>query len=567
MGAHAESRTFAPAGPALPDRYRPLRLIASGGTAHVWCAEDRSLTRRVAVKLLAEPFASDPGAVRRFAREARAAAHLSAHPHVVTIYDVGETRPEDGSNPAPFIVMEHMAGGTVADALRVGDISPDDSVRWLHEAASALDYAHAKGIVHRDIKPANLLLDRHSSLHVADFGIAQIGRDDSFTVAGQVLGTASYLAPERALGRPATVASDLYSLAVTWFELLAGERPFTAPTYLAQARQHLEQDPPRASEVNRRLPAALDAVMTRGMAKLPEDRWPSAQAFADAVSGALAPSAVPRTGRAAALSRGRRVTAAALAGYPIGAAAAQAAPTSATRRRPAVAVQARRPTTPPATRLSERRIAPGPLAGALVSLAAVVVGIAWIVSSSGTPHTAARTTAAAATRTTPVVHHAAVRHHAAAPRPKPKPKPVTHTTPAAPTPPPPPTADSLEAQGHSLLYGGQVQASIPVLQRAMSQASPTSLTYAYAEFDLGHALRLAGDPRAAVPLLVARLRIPNQTGVVKAELVLALHALARQTGAMPSGGAPVGPDHGRGHDKKHGHDHPAPAPGGPSSQD
>src|SRR5664279_2188087 len=106
MAAHAESRTLVPGGPALPDRYRPLRLIASGGTAQVWCAEDRSLTRRVAVKLLAEPYTSDPAAVRRFAREARAAAHLSAHPHVVTIYDVGETRPQDGSAPSPFIVME-----------------------------------------------------------------------------------------------------------------------------------------------------------------------------------------------------------------------------------------------------------------------------------------------------------------------------------------------------------------------------------------------------------------------------------------------------------------------------
>src|SRR5947209_2395565 len=147
MGAHAEPRTIAPAGPALPERYRPLRLIASGGTAHVWCAEDRSLTRRVAVKLLAEPFASDAAAVRRFAREARAAAHLSAHPHVVTIYDVGETRPQDGSAASPFIVMEYLPGGTVADALRVGEVTLDDAVRWLHQAASALDYAHAKGIV------------------------------------------------------------------------------------------------------------------------------------------------------------------------------------------------------------------------------------------------------------------------------------------------------------------------------------------------------------------------------------------------------------------------------------
>jgi eukaryotic-like serine/threonine-protein kinase len=585
MGAHAEPRTLVPAGLSLPERYRPLRLIASGGTAQVWCAEDRSLTRRVAVKLLADPYASDPAAVRRFAREARAAAHLSAHPHVVTIYDVGETRPQDGSAPSPFIVMEHLPGGTVADALRVGEVNPDDAVRWLHEAASALDYAHAKGIVHRDIKPANLLLDRHRSLHVADFGIAQIGHDDSLTIAGQVLGTASYLAPERAIGRPATIASDLYSLAVTAFELLVGERPFTASSYVAQARQHLEDDPPRPSEINPHLPVVLDAVMARGLAKAPEQRWASAQAFADAVSGALAPVPGPRSARAEALSRGRRAAAAASAARPglitgrplsprpvfvtaIPVAAAAGAGTASpplTRRRPAVPVQAHRPA-PPAATLREdstRRVAPVSLAGALVSLAAVVVGVLWILSSGATPATRARTAAAA--NPPAVVTHRAPRPRPRVARPASKPaaRPVVE---AVVTPAPPSSAEILEAQGHALLYGGQAGAAIPVLRRAFATASPGSLTYAFAMFDLAHALRLSGDPRAAVPLLVARLKIPNQTDKVKAELVLALQAFARQTGALPSGGAstkaasapkePGAP--GRGHDH-HGRDQVAPA--------
>jgi eukaryotic-like serine/threonine-protein kinase len=572
MGAHAEPRTHVPAGLALPERYRPLRLIASGGTAQVWCAEDRSLTRRVAVKLLAEPYASDPAAVRRFAREARAAAHLSAHPHVVTIYDVGETRPQDGSASLPFIVMEHLPGGTVADAVRVGELTPDDAVRWCHEAASALDYAHAQGIVHRDIKPANLLLDRHRSLHVADFGIAQIGRHDSLTIAGQVLGTASYLAPERAIGRPATVASDLYSLAVTVFELLVGERPFSASSYIAQARQHLEDEPPRPSDINPRLPLVLDAVMARGMAKAPEQRWPSAQAFADAVSNALAPASAPRSDRAAAVSRGRRAAAAASAarpgvitGRPVSArpvsvtarpiaatprpasatarpgavgADALAAPFPVNRRRPAIPVQARRPT-PPAAAIRDdhrRRVAPLPLAGAILSLAAVVVGVVWILAGSAAPPTTVHASAAPSAPA-PAVTHPASRPHRRAARPahKPAARPVVETVAA---PPAPPSAQTLEVQGHALLYGGQAGAAIPVLRRAFAAASPGSLTYAYAMFDLAHALRLSGDPRAAVPLLVARLKIPNQTDKVKAELVLALHALARQTGASPSAGAP-----------------------------
>ena len=174
MGTHAEARTVLREPPRLPARYRPLRPLARGGMAVVWCAEDRLLARRVAVKILAEPFASDPLAVHRFKREARAAARLSAHPHVVTIFDVGQTPASSSQRSAPFIVMEHLAGGTVADALRLNAVTPDDAVRWLHEAASALDYAHASGIVHRDIKPANLLLDRDRSLHVADFGIAQM---------------------------------------------------------------------------------------------------------------------------------------------------------------------------------------------------------------------------------------------------------------------------------------------------------------------------------------------------------------------------------------------------------
>ena len=199
----------------LPDRYELLRHVADGGMASVWCAEDRVLGRRVAIKVLSERFAGDDDAARRFQREARTAARLSGHRNVITIYDVGEPRVVDGDGSSQaFIVMEYLAGGTVADAMRLGAISPAEATRWLHQTAAALDYAHGHGVLHRDIKPANLLLDRDRVVHVADFGIAQLTTDDTLTLEGQLLGTAAYLAPERARGKATTDASDRYSLAV-----------------------------------------------------------------------------------------------------------------------------------------------------------------------------------------------------------------------------------------------------------------------------------------------------------------------------------------------------------------
>src|SRR3954470_2140497 len=267
---------------SLPDRYRVVRHLANGGMASVWEAHDELLDRDVAVKLLASHLGEDERARRRFQREARAAAGLSSHPHVVTIYDVGEHRNR------VFMVMEIMRGGSLADRLRSGrEIPHETALRWLREAAAALDTAHDAGVVHRDIKPANLLLDERERLAVADFGIARVAWEDQLTATGQVLGTAAYLAPEQAMGEAAGAPSDRYALAVVAYELLTGTRPFEAAHFAAQARAHIEDDVPPASSRAPELPVAVDAVLERGLAKDPADRWPSAAAFVDALDRAL----------------------------------------------------------------------------------------------------------------------------------------------------------------------------------------------------------------------------------------------------------------------------------------
>ena len=513
----------------LPERYAAVRHIASGGMASVWCARDRALGRNVAIKLLAERFADDEEANARFLREARAAARLSGHPNVVMIYDVGET---DADGRA-FIVMEFLAGGTVADAIRVDSVRRVHAVKWVQEAASALDFAHSRGVLHRDIKPANLLLDRARTLHVADFGIARLGAEDTITGTGQVLGTASYLAPEQALGQPATAASDRYSLGVAAFELLVGERPFTAQHFAAQARQHIEEEPPAASRLNRTLPESVDAVLARGMAKRPEQRWPTAQDFAQALEGALSE---------ATTKAHQRIAAAGVARPPRGSHQTDTRqPTAARRTAPRGASHPPRTGShaPAAVRPPQRRH------GRILALAALVLGAAAAVAIAGTIGSGGG--GRSAQQSASVQRQASAATHKRSPAPPkpaaPKPR-TTQTqtvtaTPAAATTPPP-TADTLEARGHQLMLDGNYSAALPVLRQAVNTASPGSLTSAYALYDYGRALLLAGDPKDAVKVLYQRLQIPNQTGAVRQELQLALVALGQNVQSGGAGATPPG---------------------------
>jgi eukaryotic-like serine/threonine-protein kinase len=268
---------------ALPDRYGNPRPIGRGGMGQIYLAEDRELGRQVAIKILDDRFAGNEQLRERFKREALTAARLSGHPHVVTIFDVGE------SQGHPFIVMEYLPGGTLAERTRRRPVEPAEALSWLGQAAEALDAAHELGIVHRDVKPPNLLFDARDELVVADFGIARVADDTltGMTAAGTVLGTAGYLAPEQALGQPATPASDRYALGVVGYELLTGGRPFERQSETAEAAAHIHETVPPASERGVGVPRAVDGVFQRALAKDPAERYSSGGAFVAALGSAL----------------------------------------------------------------------------------------------------------------------------------------------------------------------------------------------------------------------------------------------------------------------------------------
>ncbi|HWE22456.1 MAG TPA: serine/threonine-protein kinase, partial [Myxococcales bacterium] len=268
----------------LPPRYVDPERIAKGGMGDVFRATDELLGRRVAVKVLADRYSWDEGIRERFTREALAAARLSGQPGAITIFDVGEW------SGRPFIVMELLPGGSLEDRLRgSGAQPPAQALRWLAQAAAAIDAAHARGIVHRDIKPANLLLDGAGNVHVADFGIASAAGLDSLTLTGTVLGTAGYLSPEQARGERAGRPSDIYSLAVVAYELLSGERPFANESVTAEAVAHANAPVPSIVARCQNLPWEVDGVFQRALAKDPAARYPTATAFVSDLRDAVSP--------------------------------------------------------------------------------------------------------------------------------------------------------------------------------------------------------------------------------------------------------------------------------------
>jgi eukaryotic-like serine/threonine-protein kinase len=263
----------------IDGRYRVAHRLGSGGMADVWCAEDQELGRRVALKVLSGRLAEDASFRERFRREASAAAGLQ-HPHIVGIYDRGEW---DGT---PYIAMEFVSGRTLKQLVtEEGPLPPDRAVDLTIQVLRALRYAHKHGIVHRDIKPQNVILDEEGQAKVADFGIAHAGASD-MTETGSIVGTAQYLSPEQAQGRPVSPRSDLYSVGVVLYELLTGRVPFEAESPVTVALKQVSERPVPPSQLQPGIPPALEAVVLRALEKDPARRFADADEFIAALQAA-----------------------------------------------------------------------------------------------------------------------------------------------------------------------------------------------------------------------------------------------------------------------------------------
>ncbi|WP_030440926.1 serine/threonine-protein kinase [Actinoplanes subtropicus] len=258
-------------GVTLGGRYRLDERIAGGGMGDVWRGTDEVLGRTVAVKILLPALLDEPGFAERFRGEARTMATIN-HPGVVDVYDYGSDQ------QLAFLVMEYVEGDALSRTLsRVGRLTPARTMALVAQAADALQAAHANGIVHRDVKPGNLLVRPNGTLVLTDFGIARSALVGQLTVAGSVLGTASYISPEQASGEVATAASDVYALGVVAYQCLSGHRPFDGATPIEIAMKHVRETPrPLPADI----PPPVRAIVDRALAKNPGDRWPSASAMA-----------------------------------------------------------------------------------------------------------------------------------------------------------------------------------------------------------------------------------------------------------------------------------------------
>ncbi|MFE0476599.1 protein kinase [Streptomyces sp. NPDC058947] len=264
-------------------RYQLRDLLGQGGMASVHLAYDSVLDRQVAIKTLHTDLGREQAFRERFRREAQSVAKLT-HTNIVSVFDTGEDT-LDGMT-TPYIVMEYVEGrplGSVLDedVRQQGAMPADKALKITADVLAALEISHEMGLVHRDIKPGNVMMTKRGVVKVMDFGIARAMQSGvtSMTQTGMVVGTPQYLSPEQALGRGVDARSDLYSVGIMLFQLVTGRLPFDADSPLAIAYAHVQEEPPVASTINRALPPAVDALITRALKKNPNERFPSAEAM------------------------------------------------------------------------------------------------------------------------------------------------------------------------------------------------------------------------------------------------------------------------------------------------
>lgn len=275
--------------------YQIIGPLGEGGMAAVYKAFQPSMERVIALKVLPRHYANDPEFTGRFHREARVIANLQ-HPHILPVFDFGQS---DGYT---YLAMPFVEGGTLSDRLRHSRLELPEIQRILNQVGDALDYAHAQGIIHRDIKPSNILLDRRNNCLLADFGLARLIENTGFvTQSGGILGTPAYMSPEQGLGEKVDSRSDIYSLGVILYQMVAGRPPFQAETPMAIMVKHIHDPllPPRHH--NPAVPEAVERVILKALAKNPADRYPTAGDMVRALNQAIATSA-PTTYRPATAS-------------------------------------------------------------------------------------------------------------------------------------------------------------------------------------------------------------------------------------------------------------------------
>jgi serine/threonine-protein kinase len=485
----------------LAGRYRTIERVGSGGMAVVLLAEDERLGREVAIKRLHAE--SPETTAERFRREARLGASLN-HPNVVAVYDI--VTDDEGV----LIVMEYVEGETLRDAIERGPLEPGRALEVLRGLAAALDHAHGEGIVHRDVKPANVLLGKDGRTKLADLGIATAVEGTRLTMSGTVLGTAAYMAPEQLEGHKPGPSTDVYSLAVVAWETLSGRRAYEGRTPLEIAHRKSSDPPPFLSDVWPAAPAAAAEVLARAMGPDPAGRPATATALVDELERAFEEPVPERA--------------------PAKAPAATAPTAKAPRTRDPLSVAPPSRPAPGYARHNAHRGRPSWLVPLVVLLAVLAVGaiaVATLGGGGSSSNQPKQSSASAKAKKHSSSKKSGSQPAAQQQAPAPPSAAPAQTQPSTYQVPQPSGSDAaagqrLNAKGKALSDAGNYKGAIPVLEDAVKSfpagTGADDIQYAYALFNLGHALRLGGRPADAVPVLEERLKNPDQQSTVQSEL-------------------------------------------------